>query len=149
LRYLSYSVRSPFSFPVAFRVEIGKLARTMKSPIASAKLALLGGPKAVTIPFPPYPSVGYEEVNAATEAILTRNLSDTGRGPIIKRMEDSFARHFGSRYCLSVCSGTAAIHAGLFAVGVRPGVEVLTCGHTWISAIVTTQVASRRGMPPE
>lgn len=108
----------------------------MKStPHTSSKPALLGGSKAVTLPMPPYPVIGHEEVNAATEVILSRQLSDTGRGPFIRRMEDSYAKFFRAKYCLSLGSGTAAIHSALFAVGVRPGTEVLTCAHTWISGI--------------
>ncbi len=111
----------------------------------TANLALLGAPKNVIFPYPPYPVIDHEEVNAATEVIMSRMLSDVGRGPAIRKMEDSYAEYFGSRYCLSFGSGTAAIHGALFAVGVGPGAEVLTCNHNWISAI--TAILHAGGTP--
>ena len=109
------------------------------------KLALLGGSKTVTYPWPPYPVIDHEEVNAATHVIMSRQLSDVGRGQFIGKMEDDYAAYFGARHCMSFASGTAAIHAALFAVGVRPGTEVLTCAHNWISAI--TAILHAGGTP--
>ena len=109
------------------------------------KLALLGGHKTVNQSHPPYPVIGHEEVNAATEVILARHLSDVGTGRFVQRFEKEFAGYFGSRYCLSLSSGTSAIHCALFAVGVRPGAEVLTCAHNWISAI--TAILHAGGTP--
>jgi dTDP-4-amino-4,6-dideoxygalactose transaminase len=109
------------------------------------KLALFGGPKTVVQPQPPYPVIGHEEVNAATEVIMSRQLSDVGTGKFIQRFEKDFARYFGSKHCLSLSSGTSAIHCALFAVGVRPGAEVLTCAHNWISAI--TAILHAGGTP--
>jgi len=108
-------------------------------------LALLGGTKAVTHPYPPYPVMDHEEVSAATEVVMSRGLSDCGRGTFVGRMEDDYAAYFGSKYCLSFASGTAAIHGALFALGVRPGAEVLTCNHNWISAI--TAIMHAGGTP--
>ncbi len=109
------------------------------------KLALLGGPKSVNQSHPPYPVIDHEEVNAATEVIMARQLSDVGTGRFIQRFEKDYAQFFGSRYCLSLSSGTSAIHAALFAVGVGPGAEVLTCAHNWISAI--TAILHAGGTP--
>jgi len=111
----------------------------------AATLALLGGQKTVSYPWPPYPVIDHEEVNAATEVILSRALSDVGRGPFIAQMEDSYAALFGAKYCLSFGSGTAALHGALFALGVRPGAEVLTCNHNWISGI--TAILHAGGTP--
>jgi len=108
-------------------------------------LGILGGPKTVTFSWPPYPAIDHTEVHAATEVIMSRNLSDCGRGPFTARMEDAYAAYFGSTYCLSCCSGTSAIHAALFAVGVKPGSEVLTCAHNWISGI--TAILHAGGTP--
>ena len=99
------------------------------------KLALLGGAKTVTLSPPPYPVIGPEEVSGAVNALMTGQLSQVGHGGVVGEMEDAYAAHFGSRYCHSFNSGTAAIHSALFAVGVRPGDKVLTASNTWISAI--------------
>jgi len=109
------------------------------------KLALFGGPKAVTRERPPYPVIGHEEVTAAVRVVMSRELSDIGRGPVVAEMEDSYARYFGAKYALSFSSGTASIAAALFAVGVKPGTEVLTTPNTWMSAI--TAIAHAGGTP--
>ncbi|HUT37125.1 MAG TPA: DegT/DnrJ/EryC1/StrS family aminotransferase [Planctomycetota bacterium] len=110
-----------------------------------ARLALLGGPKAVTLPWPAYPVIGEEEVCAAVRALMERQLSDCGRGGFVGQMEVDYAKHFGVKHAVGFSSGTSAIHAALFAVGVRPGAEVLTANHNWISAI--TAVLHAGGTP--
>ena len=100
------------------------------------QLALLGGPKAVTDPWPSYPLIDADELCGATRVLMARSLSEVGRGPFVGEMEDALAAYFGAQYVLSSSSGTAAIHSALFAVGVQPGDEVLTANHNWISAIM-------------
>jgi len=100
------------------------------------QLALCGGAKAVTYPWPPYPVIDHEEVNAAVRVVMARFLSDCGRGQFIAEMEDAYAAYFGTNYALGLVSGTAAIHSALFAVGVCPGSEVLIANHNWISPIM-------------
>jgi len=99
------------------------------------KLALLGGPKTVTVNAPAYPEIGPEEVKGVVETLMTRQLSQVGHGGVVGEMEDAFAEYFGRKYCHAFNSGTAAISSALFAVGVGPGDEVLTTSNTWISAI--------------
>jgi perosamine synthetase len=99
------------------------------------KMAILGGPKTVTIPSPPYPIIGAEEIGAAIRVLMSGQLSDCGRGQFVAKMEDDFAAYFGTKYALSFSSGTASLHGALFAVGVRPGTEVLTANNTWVSGI--------------
>ncbi len=100
-------------------------------------LALHGGPRTVTLPWPQYPLIDAEEVCAATRVVMSRMLSEVGRGPAVSEMEDALAAFFGAPYVMSCASGTAALHCGLFAVGVRPGDEVLIANHNWISAIMS------------
>jgi len=109
------------------------------------KLAMFGGRKAVTLPFPSYPMIGPDEVAAVTRVVMAGHLSEVGRAGPIGEMEDAFAEHFRARYALSFGSGTDSIHGALFAVGVGPGTEVLTANHTWISAI--TAICHAGGTP--
>jgi len=109
------------------------------------RLAMLGGPRTVTLPFPPYPVIGHEEVSAVTKVLLSRHLSECGHGGIVGEVERDLKEYFGMKYALTFSSGTDSIHAALFAVGVRPGVEVLTANNTWISAI--TAICHAGGTP--
>jgi dTDP-4-amino-4,6-dideoxygalactose transaminase len=99
------------------------------------KLALLGGSPTVTLPHPAYPVMGREEVTGVVDTLMKGQLSQVGHGGVVGEMEDAYAAYFGTRYCHSFNSGTAAIHSALFALGVGPGDEVLTASNTWISGI--------------
>lgn len=96
-----------------------------------AKLALIGGPKAVT---------RHEELTAAS---LWPVYSDAEKAAVLEAMDASnvysvtaefekeFAAYQGAQYALAHCNGSAAIHAAYFAVGVQPGDEVITSAYTW------------------
>jgi dTDP-4-amino-4,6-dideoxygalactose transaminase len=57
----------------------------------------------------------------------------TGGGPI-DRFERRFAARTGSRYVLFMNSGTAALHSAFFAVGVKPGDEVIVPPYTFYAS---------------
>lgn len=101
----------------------------------STRLALLDGPGTVTLPVPAYPVIGAEEAAAVVQTLLSGQLSQVAKGGVVAEMELAYGEHFGAKHCHSFNSGTAAIHSALFAVGVRPGDEVLTASNTWISGI--------------
>lgn len=91
----------------------------------SETLAILGGQPAVTIDTndkwrPPLE----RQKKAVCELIDRQHLSGSGTG-VGKEFEDHFASYVGARYCLSTDHGSNAIMAGLYAVGVGPGDEVI------------------------
>ena len=49
------------------------------------------------------------------------------------RLEEEFAVWTGSRYAVAHTNGTAALHAALFAVGVKPGDEVIVPSYTFLA----------------
>jgi perosamine synthetase len=51
-------------------------------------------------------------------------------GPV-KDFEEAFSALTGARYALSTNNGTAALHSAYFAVGVKPGTEVIVPAYTW------------------
>ncbi len=65
---------------------------------------------------------------------------DTGwissEGPFVKRFEHDFASFLGLNHGVAVCNGTAALEAGLFALGVGEGDEVIMPSFTIISCAV-------------
>jgi dTDP-4-amino-4,6-dideoxygalactose transaminase len=52
-----------------------------------------------------------------------------------EKFEEEFADYVGSRYCVSVSNGTAAIHLALLSLGISPGDEVITVGHTFRATV--------------
>ena len=97
------------------------------------KLALFGGPKAITTPFKRYNSIGQEEVEAARLVIESGNLSqflgcwepDFFGGPKVQAFEKKCAEYFGVRHAITVNSWTSGLIAAIGAVGVEPGDEVI------------------------
>jgi len=66
-------------------------------------------------------------------------------GPEIAELEGKLAEYVGVKHCVAVASGTDALLVGLMALGVKPGDEVITVAHTWIS---TAEVVAVLGAKP-
>jgi dTDP-4-amino-4,6-dideoxygalactose transaminase len=54
-------------------------------------------------------------------------------GPNTYAFEEEFAAYCGARGCVTVASGTDALHLALRAAGVGPGDEVITVAHTFFA----------------
>jgi len=85
----------------------------------------------------------WPELEAATRDVMLKG--QFALGPAVERFEASFAGYIGTKYCVGVNSGTAALHLALQACDVGPGDEVITTPHTWIS---TTWAISYVGAKP-
>src|SRR2546430_1227254 len=57
-----------------------------------------------------------------------------GEGPIAE-FEERFAALCGTQYALAMNSGTAALHSAYFAVGVKPGTEVIVPSYTFFATV--------------
>jgi len=55
-------------------------------------------------------------------------------GPKIEEFEQRFAEHVGAKYAVAVSSGTAALHAAVFACGIDPDDEVITTPLTFAAS---------------
>ncbi len=65
-------------------------------------------------------------------------------GPDVTTFEDNFAAYVGTRFCVGVDSGTAALQLALSAMNVGPGDEVIVPANTFIaSAIAVSEVGAR------
>ena len=95
-------------------------------------LAAFGGSRAVTSePRSEWPPIT-PELRIEVERVLeSRTLSIRDGTGVLGAFESRFAEHCGSLHALAFCNGTAALHAALFAVGVRPGDEVVVPTLTW------------------
>ena len=100
------------------------------------KLALLGGPKAVTLDKRRFavPPVSEEAIAAVVE--LMRK-GETSISPSVAEFEREFAEYVGCEYGLALTSGTAALQTALFAVGVGPGDEVIVPSFTFLTTATT------------
>ena len=54
-------------------------------------------------------------------------------GPFVQKFEEEFAEFCGVKYCVSVNSGTSALHVALLAHGIQPGNEIITVPNTFIA----------------
>ena len=54
-------------------------------------------------------------------------------GPAVEAFETQLASYLGVKEVVCVNSGTTSLHAALVVTGVKPGDDVLTVAHTWIS----------------
>lgn len=77
--------------------------------------------EAVSIPFH-RASLGEEEVRAVAEVIRSGWLT---MGTKTLEFEAQFAKYVGAPHAVAVCSGTAALHLALEAIGLQPDDEVL------------------------
>ncbi len=99
----------------------------------SDKLAIDGGPKTVTNTLTGWPQFD-ENAIKAVESVLRSGKVNYWTGPKGMEFEKEFAEWQGSKYAISVGSGTAALHVGLAALGIGPGDEVIVPSYTFIAS---------------
>ena len=91
-----------------------------------------------TTPFPLYNPIGNEEAAAAAEVVRSGMLSDyVGRhgdkfcgGRHVRELEKRWADYHQVKHAISFNSATSALIAGLGALGILPGDEVLVIGYS-------------------
>ncbi|HBP38695.1 MAG TPA: DegT/DnrJ/EryC1/StrS family aminotransferase [Clostridiales bacterium] len=99
------------------------------------KLALLGGPKAKTVPFATGKRFGEPELQQLREALAQETLF-YWKGGKVKAFTRKFADLYQSDYCVAASSGTAAIHVALGALGISEGDEVITSPITDMGSVI-------------
>ncbi|HTE19943.1 MAG TPA: DegT/DnrJ/EryC1/StrS family aminotransferase, partial [Armatimonadota bacterium] len=104
--------------------------------MATEKLAIEGGPRAVTTPRSPQRRFGQTEHEALLRALNNENLfrylrEDESQ---VRAFEKRFAELMGAPHCLAVSSGTAALICALVGLGIGPGDEVIIPAYTYISS---------------
>jgi len=99
-------------------------------------LAVRGGPRAVTAPDDDiftWPIVTEEDEQAVLEVLRRGAMSGTD---VTKQFEKEYAKWHGVKYALGFNTGTAALHAAMWACGVGRGDEIIAPGFTyWASAL--------------
>ncbi len=80
---------------------------------------------------------------AAVSAALRSDWLTTG--PRVAAFEEAFAHAVGAPHAVAVSSGTAALHAAMFAAGIGPGDEVIVPAVTFVA---TANCVAYRGAKP-
>ncbi len=87
-------------------------------------------------------SIDEEDVQAVVAALQSDWLTT---GPKVTEFEEAFARSTGTQCGVAVSSGTAALHAAMYAMGIGPGDEVIVPPMTF--AATANCVVFQRGTP--
>lgn len=101
-------------------------------------LAINGGEKLRTTPFPAYNTIGVEEEEAVLRVLRSGKLStflgtwhdDFFGGPEVRALESEWAEYFGAKHAISVNSATSGLYAAVGACGISPGDEVIVSAYT-------------------
>ncbi len=98
-----------------------------------SQLALLGGTPAFNGVLRRYNSIGAEEIDAVNRVMRSGCLSgyvgawvpEFYGGPVVRQLEQDWARRFGVRHAVSMNSATSGLMAAMGAIGLEPGDEVI------------------------
>lgn len=118
-----------------------------------SKLAILGGPQAISGTLAPFVSVGEQEAEAAAAVIrggiLSAYIGARGEGfmggPQVRALEAKAEHYFGVRHAIAVNSWTSGLIAAVGALGIEPGDEVITT--PWTMAATATAILHFNGIP--
>lgn len=77
------------------------------------------------------PYIDEETCNSVLEVLRSGMIT---QGVKVAELERNFAEYCGVKYSAALNSGTAALHAGLFALGVDRGDEVITSPFTFVAS---------------
>jgi dTDP-4-amino-4,6-dideoxygalactose transaminase len=97
-----------------------------------SELALLGGKKAKSKPFPVWPYYDSKEEQALKEVLESRVWWRTP-GTKTLEFEKAFAKFHGARHGIAVTNGTAALEVTLAGLGITAGDEVIVPNFTFVA----------------
>src|SRR6201991_895342 len=89
----------------------------------------------------------YQNIKGAIDGAITAVIRDNAfiRGPYVDAFEREFAAAAEARHCVSCANGTDALYLAMAALKVKPGDEVITTAHSWIS---TSAMITHAGATP-
>jgi dTDP-4-amino-4,6-dideoxygalactose transaminase len=83
-----------------------------------------------------------DEIDRAIAEVIAESAYIRGRH--VDTFEQAWARTLGVKRCVSCANGTDAIYIALRGLGLKPGDEVITSAHSWISTSETITQAGGR-----
>jgi dTDP-4-amino-4,6-dideoxygalactose transaminase len=100
----------------------------------SEKLAISGGTPILTRDdYKNWPVITEDDRRYVMD-VLDSGIVAGATGPQAVALQNEFAAFLGAKHCLTTCSGTAALHMALAAVGVGPGDEVIVPAYTFLAS---------------
>ncbi|MCG2671584.1 DegT/DnrJ/EryC1/StrS family aminotransferase [Bradyrhizobium sp. GCM10023182] len=85
----------------------------------------------------PYADLGlqYQSIKDEIDGAIAAVIRDSAfiRGPYVDAFEREFAAAASVEHCVSCANGTDALYLAMAALKVKPGDEVITTAHSWIS----------------
>ncbi|MBW2011268.1 MAG: UDP-4-amino-4,6-dideoxy-N-acetyl-beta-L-altrosamine transaminase [Deltaproteobacteria bacterium] len=87
-------------------------------------------------------TIDEDDIQAVIEVLKSDWLTT---GPLVEKFEQAVADFVGAEYAVAVSSGTAALHAAMYAIGVGPGDEVIVPPMTF--AATANAVVFQGGTP--
>ena len=77
----------------------------------------------------------YQTIKSEIDGAIACVIRDNAfiRGPYVDAFEREFAAAVDVRHCVSCANGTDALYLAMAALKVKPGDEVITTAHSWIS----------------
>src|ERR1700754_1624021 len=89
----------------------------------------------------------YQTIKGEIDAAIAAVIRDDAfiRGPYVDAFEREFASAVDVKHCVSCANGTDALYLAIAALNVKPGEEVITTAHSWIS---TSAMITHAGAVP-
>lgn len=84
------------------------------------------------------------EIDAAITSVIRE--SAFARSHFVDEFESQWAKALGVKHCVSCANGTDALYIAMRGLGLKPGDEVITTAHSWISTSETITQAGGRVM---
>ena len=111
----------------------------------SEKLAIDGGEKVREAPFPPWPYLDEESIQASVEPLRAGKVN-YWTGTVGMEFEQKYAEWCDCKYGISCNSGTSALHTAMAgALNIGPGDEVIVPSYTFIASSMS--VAQSMAVP--
>ena len=117
------------------------------------QLAIYGGNPVIKNSFPPYNTIGDEEIKAANKVLQSGKLSSFigakgdgfEGGEQIKKLEKEVAEFFKIKHCIAVNSWTSGLVAIVGAIDIEPGDEIIVT--PWTMVATATSILQWNAIP--
>lgn len=115
-----------------------------KNPVQSQEKPKAAAP-AVAVPFIDLP-LQFANLKAEIDEALTPIFASAGfiMGPSVKQFEADFAKFVGAEHCVTVHTGTAALHLALLGLDIGPGDEVITAANSFVATAEAIEFAGAK-----